>query len=431
MKPSIISASQIYQALRFGGWAVTSVLLSKSYFTQAQIGHYEQLMMMGTFFSFFWVSGLFTTLLAQYLKVDTQERSTYLFNHFLVYLLCNVLYVVFFQVGAEYISVALTGLHLQYISWMSMVFFLNNLSYYIEHIYILQKKSLSLLVYSVFNFGLQVVAVYVALQTQQGVLGVMQGLIVFGSIKLLWTLWELYKNTKWVVSAELVRFIFYNTVPLLFTFFITNSNDFIDMMIISHRFDQATFSSYVYGAREFMIANILVQGLSASILPMLSTHLTEGLSMLKSKTIFYTRILFPVVILLMFGTYYVFPILFNPRFEITWFITNTYFLLVIPRMLMPQTIFNALSKNKILLYVSIAEMIVNVVSTLILLKWVGIIGVALGTVCAYVFEKIALVILLQRREGISLDKYLELREYAVWCVLLISAYIGSLLLFMK
>lgn len=431
MKLSIVSASQIYQALRFGGWVATSVLLSKSYFTQEQIGHYEQLMMMGTFFSFFWVSGLFTTLLSQFMKVEDVRRPTYLFNHFVVYLLFNVLYLLMFQLGAQSISWALTGRQLEYVPWMSGVFFLNNLSYYIEHIYILERREKSLLRYSIFNFCLQVIVVFLALQWGHGVRDVLLGLILFGAIKLLWMLKELYHHTRVCVDKALVRSILINTAPLLLSFFIMNSNDFIDMMIISHRFDQATFSSYVYGAREFMIANILVQGLSASILPMLSTSLDEGLQVLKSKTMFYTRILFPVVSVLMFATYFIFPILFNPKFEITWFITNTYFLLVIPRMILPQTILNALNKNKILLFVSIAEMLVNVASTLLLLQFFGIIGVALGTVCAYVFEKIVLIYLVKRWAGVSLSQYLVSREYILWSALVLLAYISSLWLFMK
>src|SRR5258706_3059940 len=95
------------------------------------------------------------------------------------------------------------------------------------------------------------------------------------------------------------------------------------------------------------------------------------------------------------------PLLFEYVFGIQYrssaLIFNIYLLLTLTQLIFPQSIMTARGDTKILWYVSLAELTVNVISSLLLMRTLGLIGIVWGTLIAYIFEKMVLLIILHIR----------------------------------
>ena len=65
-------------------------------------------------------------------------------------------------------------------------------------------------------------------------------------------------------------------------------------------------------------------------------------------------------------------------------------MLIVSRLVFPQTILIGLQKNKAIMVASFLEIILNVAFSILFMQFWGLAGVAYGTVCAYAFEKLIL-----------------------------------------
>lgn len=139
------------------------------------------------------------------------------------------------------------------------------------------------------------------------------------------------------------------------------------------------------------------------------------------------HLLFPLSILLLLTSRYFYPIVFRPQFAASVPVFNIFLLLLITRMLFPQTILNGLRQSGILLVSAIIELGLNAFCSYKLMHHFGIIGIAWGTVIAYFFDKMFLVIYNYRRNGIALSAYTDLPVLGFYSFCLVLAYLFTLL----
>jgi Na+-driven multidrug efflux pump len=105
---------------------------------------------------------------------------------------------------------------------------------------------------------------------------------------------------------------------------------------------------------------------------------------------------------------------------------NIYLLLIISRMIFPQTVIMGLMKNRVFYLISTNYLIIN----LILSFWfvqlgLGLRGIAYATVISYIIEKIMLVIYC-KTQGVDVKKYTPIGELILYSIITIVAYILSL-----
>ena len=124
--------------------------------------------------------------------------------------------------------------------------------------------------------------------------------------------------------------------------------------------------------------------------------------------------LFPVSALLIVISYPVFPLIFNPDFAKSATVFNIYLLLVISRLLLPQTILNGLKITRPIMTAALFELVVNVSASLLLVRYFGIAGVAFGTFIAYVFEKIYLAFSVHKKLNISISEYIPVKPFLLY-----------------
>jgi O-antigen/teichoic acid export membrane protein len=167
----------------------------------------------------------------------------------------------------------------------------------------------------------------------------------------------------------------------------------------------------------------LAAGLSMIMIPKLRQ--AEGLPELKARSSNLMHYCFPIVAAVMVLSPVLFDFFFGPAYQESAMIFNLYLLLTLTQCLFPQSIIMARQDTRILWYVSMAELLVNVISSLVLLFYFGLIGIVWGTLIAFTFEKIVLVILVYKRYGIRVGQMVNIRLWFRYAIVLAAVFILS------
>ena len=75
------------------------------------------------------------------------------------------------------------------------------------------------------------------------------------------------------------------------------------------------------------------------------------------------------------------------------------------------------------MWASFLEIVLNVALSIWFLQFWGVAGVAYGTVCAYVFEKLLLMAFVKKIYGFGVSAYLNVKQHLLYSLLLLSLFI--------
>jgi O-antigen/teichoic acid export membrane protein len=224
------------------------------------------------------------------------------------------------------------------------------------------------------------------------------------------------------ISPEYMKEHLYLGAPLIIAALISGSAQYVDGIIVSAVYrDPEMFAWFRYGAKEFPLVLLLANGLSNAMLPEFSTRsmMRESLAKIKLKSTKLMHLLFPTMMVIMFFARWFYPRLFNPEFHKSAGIFMVYTLLIIPRLVFPQTIIVGRKKTHITLISAVIEIIVNIPLSLLMVKWgYGIVGIALATFVVYCIDKIFLIVYVWVKMKIKPSEYIPLKIYAVYSILL-------------
>jgi len=252
------------------------------------------------------------------------------------------------------------------------------------------------------------------------------GLILWAGFKFLMTLIFILRNGKFRFTFRgLPQFLTYS-VPLVVTILLGTGMEIIDGLIVKKFFDEEMFVLYRYGAREFPLNTLLIGSMVTASIPALTANLGTNIINVKQKVDGYMDWMYPITIVLILVSPYLYQFFYNENYLISSEIFNIYLLIIATRILVPQTILYAKKKNSVLMWVSIIEVVFNFVMSIVLLKIYGIIGVAIATLLACCLEKILFTSYLKYKEGISLGTYINVKKYLLYNILLIVVFIVSL-----
>ncbi len=224
------------------------------------------------------------------------------------------------------------------------------------------------------------------------------------------------------ISVEFMKEHLYLGAPLILTSLISGSAQYTDGVIISTYYhDPAVFAWFRYGAKEFPLVLMLANGLSNAMLPEFSTRerMKESLAKIKAKSKRLMHILFPSAIAIMLITRWLYPRMFNPDFQKSADIFLVYSLLIIPRLVFPQTIIVGRKKTHITLIAAIIELAINIPLSLLMIHWgYNLVGVALSTFIVYCIEKAFLAAYLWIKMNIKPYEYIPLKVYGIYVFLI-------------
>ncbi len=421
-KLSSIKAIQLFQLFRFGAVFATGIILAKKGFTTEAISQYETFLFITYAFTFFWLSGITNSFLSIFPKTENSEKPKLLFNTFL-------LMFAFAGVAALFISgFSFSNLfQVKYLGLLVGYLLLNTPACLNEYILLAREENKTLSIYGIASFLVHVALITAAVFTSEAIETVLYGLLIIGAVKFGCLMYLLLKHAAFHFSFQQQKQLGGSGIPLALSYLLSGSAEVIDSFLVKHFYSENEFAIYRYGAREFPIVLLMANAFSSAAIPKVAANLDEGLALIKENSLKLFNSFFPLTLLLMFSSKYLFQYVFNVDFVQSAAIFNIYLLLIISRLLFPQTVLNGLGKNNFLVVSAFLETVLNVGLSLILMNKMGITGIAFATVIANLFDKLLLVGYLKYKLKIEPERYILVSQYIFYSgLLLIVLYLLSI-----
>ena len=423
---STVRGLQAFQLLRFAGFFLTGIFLAKSLAPTAVIGTYEKLMFLSAATGFFWVSGILNSLLGMFNSRNKEDKEKLFSQSFLMLLVFNLLTVLLLKILEPWV-IKLTGPDIRnYYDPLLILIFFNNPGFLTEYILLLRNKTNWLLFYGLTSFAaalvLTVLPFYLGLGLEQS----LQGLIVLAVFRFIVAFILVPGKQFFKPDLQLAANQWKLALPLTGGLLISGSADYIDGFLVTMNFGPEAFAYFRYGAREFPLSLLMANALSMAMVPVLTSDLNSGMPELKKEARTLMHWFFIPICILMLLSHEIYPLLFRPGFEKSAAIFNIYLLLLCSRMIFPQTVVMALQRNVVLFRVSLVELAANVLLSISLMHWIGIQGIAYGTVLAFSLEKLLLIVYLAKNKKITPDAYTDLRTWLIYTLILLVSYILGL-----
>jgi O-antigen/teichoic acid export membrane protein len=385
--------------------------------------------------TFFWVTGIIQSLLPLYHRNKTYHKigdngttkSPEIFNAFLLLCFFSLLFFALGHSLKNNFSVFHFSGNVPYLNLLLLYILLSSPVCLIEYIYLLNNRSYRIFQYGLYTFTAQLVFIITPLLLGKDVIWSIYGLLAITGIRWIWLIVLLRRYTEMKISVQFMKEHLYLGIPLILTSLISGSAQYTDGVIISAVYrDPAMFAWFRYGAKEFPLVLMLANGLSNAMLPEFSTRerMRESLAKIRAKSKRLMHILFPSAMLIMIFSRWIYPRMFNPEFQKSADIFLIYSLLIIPRLVFPQTVIVGRKKTHISLISAILELVFNIPLSLLMIKFgYGLVGVALSTVIVYIIGKIFLIGYLWFKMSIRPSEYIPLRLYAFYSVLITIIFV--------
>lgn len=429
-----ISGLQSVQLLRFATFLIISVVFTKSQLSRPQIGTWELFLFISSLLSFFWVSGIIQSLLTLYNRNRTfrvtgeteGRKSPEIFNAFLLILFFSFLVFVMGILIKNVLGTMDLKREIPYANLLLLYILLSNPVTLIEYIYLLNNRPHRILQYGIYTYTAQLLFVLSPVIAGFDEKSAIFGLFAITLMRWIWLIILLRRYTVMKVSFDFIREQLRVGMPLILTFLISGSAQYVDGIIVSARYeDPGVFAMYRYGAKEFPLVLLLANGLSNALLPRFATRegMREALVTLRAKSEKLMHYLFPVSMVTMLVSRWVFPRLFTPEFRRSADVFMIYLLLIIPRLVFPQTIIIGRKKTNITLIAASIEIAVNIPLSLMLIKPYGVVGVALATFIVYSLEKIFLIWYVWKKMKIKPADYIPVVKWIIYSVVLVILFV--------
>ena len=402
------------------------IVFAKSGLSISDIGQYETFLLIAGAVSFFWLNGLIQGFLPLIDQEAIARKSSKLFNVFYLVTALSILSGVFLIVFEQSISgFLLKKASVPYLGYLLIYLIISTPASLVEYIYLVKDQGKQLIRYGGISFCLMFLLVIIPPVLGFGIDYSLAGLIASAVFRFGWLLVLLFKNAAPDFDWSFIRTHLRSSSPLILSLLLSGSAQYIDSFIVTSYFDDATFAIFRYGAREFPLVVLMANAFSISMLPAFAdpSKLKSNLESIKLNAQKLGNWMFPLSALLMLLSHWAFPVVFNVGFAQSATIFNIYLLLIVSRLLFPQTILIGLQKNKLIMWASFLEIIVNVTSSLCFVQIWGMAGVAYGTVVAYVFEKVFLMVFVSKSCNIKVSSYLNVSRHLIYSLLLTVEFI--------
>jgi O-antigen/teichoic acid export membrane protein len=409
---------------------IISIVYTKSSLSTEDIGQWEMFMFISGLLTFFWVTGIIQSLLPLYHRNKTYrklgdngvDKSPEVFNAFLLLCFFSLLFFILGHTFKANFSVFHNRGNVPFLNLLLLYILLNSPVQLIEYIYLLNNRSYRIFQYGLYTFTAQLIFVLVPILLGKGIIWSIYGLLLITFFRWIWLIILLRRYTEMKISVDFIREHLYLGIPLIITTLISGSGQYIDGVIISAFYrDPASFAVFRYGAKEFPLVLMLANGLNAAMLSEFATRekMKESIETIRVKSKKLMHMLFPATMIMMLLARWIYPLMFREEFSKSSGIFLVYALLIIPRLVFPQTIVVGRKKTHIVLIAAVIEIIINIALSLLMLKWgYKLVGVAVSTFVAYVLSNLFLVLYVWFKMKIKPAEYIPLKVFAIYSFLI-------------
>jgi O-antigen/teichoic acid export membrane protein len=428
----VVRAFQLFQVMRQSAALLGAVLVTKSAMPIEAIGTYEQYLYVQYALTFFWLTGLVQGLLSWVSRGDVGKQTASLRGAWLCLLGLSLLAALALALGKAPLLDALIGqADLPWTGVFLLAMVLNTSAFLVEYVLLLREKAQALVGYGLFVFVGSLLAIWVPLSLGLGVSGIFSGLALLGVAKqsyLLWLLWG-RRESRPVEWADLRSWVLLSFPLVLYTF-VGGLIPSVNAWILGHvcAGDPGVFALFRYGTREIPLTVALSEALNAAFIPILSKDFTAGLAYVRKRTEQFLHLVFPLSCVLVLGSGWWFPRLFNPDFAESARLFNLFSLVLVSRAFFSKALLIALNDNRWVLLFSVGELLLQAILGLLLVPRWGLAGLVWANVGAYVFEKAAQVWRLYFTHGVAPGRFVPFSWLIGYTLALIACVYGSGLL---
>jgi O-antigen/teichoic acid export membrane protein len=421
-----VAALQTFQFLRFTAFLIISICFAKIPWSKEDIASWEMLLFISGGLSFFWVTGILQSFLplSQRNKVFMQSKrvegkSPEIFNAFILLMLFSfafaLLILLMFNLSPS------SNSKIAY-PWLLVTYFiLSNSSALTEHIFLIKNKPQHIFWNGIVSTIIQIFAVCVPAILGFGVQGAFYGLIFASMIRFGVLIFLLSKYAEYNVSIPFILNNLYVGYPIMISALLSGSSQYVDSLVASIVYDAQSFTIFRYGAKELPFVVIMTSGLNNALIPAFSIkkNIPSILSEIKRRSLRQMHILFPLSILVMLFSKVIFgQIFFNDEFYRSADIFMVYQLMIISRVVFPQTIIIGLKKTNILMWTAFMNILLTIPLSFFMVQKYLFTGIALSSCIIHVVEKMILMWYNHKKIGISPVEYTPLRWYAFYTLLI-------------
>lgn len=423
-KLDISRSFQLFSVCRQGVTFVTGIILAKSALSVEDIGIYEVWMFLGMIISFLGLSGLLQSFLAHFPKSKIEEKGELIIAvFFLVWITTGLIALLIYFFRIPFFSNILGVDEILYLPLVLgfLLFHLN--AVLAPYVFLASNKRKSLINYALFYSVGNMLAVMLPLVFSSSLMVLLQVLLCWSVLEHLVLVVTVFRNLSPGSVVTWMKPLIYAALPLTFYSGSGILAQVFDAWLVNHTYgDLGVFAIFRYGARELPGALALAGAFSASMVVVFVEKRSNGLDRIKEGSRRFMHFFFPISFFLFAFSGPLFEWIYSIQFRESAQVFNAYLLLMVSRWVFPQTLLIGLGKNAEILWISFVELFINIVASLILVQYVGMVGIALGTVVAFWIEKILMVFLLNRKYGIRFGDYVPQKLFVRYSLLMLIGY---------
>jgi len=410
---------QLFSIIRYSLLLLTAIFLAHSNLSLNQIGMYETMLLFSGMFSFFYVGALTTKLLSS--KPDEKEKNYKLV--LIALLLTSLSIAVILLILKDSVANVFNVSNTTHIKFFACYLIFNTPGFLLEYFFLLEKRIKALIIYAITYGTIYFFVVAYSSFNNFGIETILTGLILLAVLRFITLIILVFsKNTETISWADLTQFCS-SSFPLLLSLLLSGSADYIDSFLAVNYFGQEQLAIFKYGAKELPLSLLMANALSNAMIPVLSgqNDFARSILELKKRTTHLIRIVFPVSIILMLTAQWIYPLVFSSKFKDSAIIFCIYLLLVCSRVMFPQTLLLAKGHFKKIAIASSIELVINIFASILLMRYYGIIGIAMATVIAFMCDKLILFYFVKSTLAIRPSNIIPFKEYLIFTFLLFAS----------
>jgi O-antigen/teichoic acid export membrane protein len=423
---NITFAIQLHQLLRFASLMVISIVLSKSGVGLSEIGQIETLLYIGAALSVFWINGLIQGLLSYYPTLKEDEKNVFLVKIYFIFLFFSTLIFSILYLFQEKISIFFNATTLSYLPLFGAYLLVHLPTTLLEYFYLLKEKTNAIFTSSILTFlanGIFGIGLYCF---HWGIREIIFSWIFIALIRHIFLIFACsgdFSRRSQRLKSPLQPYLSF-CIPLILYQFIGQYAVNFDAWLVNFHYkgDASQFAIFRYGSRELPLVMSFAMGLSNSMTVRIAAEGDAAFAVLKAKTLRLMHVLFPFSIALLASSQWWFPMVFNANFQASVLLFDIFILLIISRLLFPQSIVLAKKESKTILIISIIELSINTILSFILIQKYGLAGVCFATFFAFLMEKIGLAFWLWKKHGILFSAYTPVRFWLLYSGAIVGVF---------
>lgn len=256
------------------------------------------------------------------------------------------------------------------------------------------------------------------------------GLLLATAVRFVWLAIVVLRYSRIRFSGKYMGFFLKLSGPFILSVLIVKGIQYADSFLVSYRFDEGTYAMFRYGAKEFPLILLPVTAFSEAMSSRIANNgiIAESLENIKRENRHLMHIFIPAAMIAIIASKYLYPLVFNEDFYESALIFNLYCFASVFRFITPECILVGKRQSRPILAAATVNILVNVVIGLVLMNFIGIIGVAIAFILGNLTEKLILVSVVKSIYGIRLREYMDTRIFVYYFLLMLASLAVSIVM---